>query len=358
MPEIWLNYGSTNTILDIKAENLEQEIKVESNILDDSTIKEKLDSLDISKPFEIAVLNNTSMTHKIINTIFTKCEEKSVPIPKVFTNRNEVVMLKNSLPEGSLVLEFTNSDEIQSNLVFVAETELDGLLGFETVSSRLVKKYGKDIMKEIFNKRSNNRPTPGKINSSAHTIKKFMDEFEISSIEITSTDKGIVGIHVGHPSSMDILPNYAKIITKKIDPTQIIISSTGKYSSNDTLDRSLQTIWNCSGAVQDDGLLILTGESGRGLGSLALQQFVEKRLDINDLKRTEGYIDGLENLFYLQEEQKRIKIGLISILPELYTKSLEIIPFDGIRYATEHILSNYGQNRKISVISDGARILL
>ena len=358
MPEIWLNYGSTNAILDIKAENLGQEIKVESNILDDSAIKDRLDALDISKPFEIAVLNNTSMVHKIIKTIFAKCEEKSVPIPKVFTNRDEIMMLKKSLPEGSMVSEFTNSQEIQTNLIFVAETELDGLLGFETVSSRLVKKYGKDIMKEIFNKRSNNRPAPGKTNSSAHAIKKFTDEFEISSIEITSTQNGIVGIHVGHPSSIDILSNYTKIITKKIDSSQIVISSTGKYASNDTLDRSLQTIWNCSRAVQDDGLLILTGESSRGLGSRALQHFVEKRLDINDLKRTEGYIDGLENLFYLQEEQKRIKIGLISILPESYTKSLEIIPFDGIKYATEYILSDYGQKQKISIIPDGARILL
>jgi len=32
MPEIWLNYGSTEVALDIKAENLEEKIDVEGKI--------------------------------------------------------------------------------------------------------------------------------------------------------------------------------------------------------------------------------------------------------------------------------------------------------------------------------------
>ena len=50
MPEIWLNYGSTEVALHIKAENLEEKIDVENKTLSDSEIKSKLESLDISKP--------------------------------------------------------------------------------------------------------------------------------------------------------------------------------------------------------------------------------------------------------------------------------------------------------------------
>lgn len=53
MPEIWLNYGITDVVLDIKAENLEQKIDSEGKILDDSEINEKLNALDLSKPMEI-----------------------------------------------------------------------------------------------------------------------------------------------------------------------------------------------------------------------------------------------------------------------------------------------------------------
>jgi len=39
MPEICVNYGSTEVALDIKAENLEEKIDVENKTLSDSEIK-------------------------------------------------------------------------------------------------------------------------------------------------------------------------------------------------------------------------------------------------------------------------------------------------------------------------------
>ena len=47
MPEIWLNYGKTEVVLDIKAENLEQKIDVEGKTLSDSEIESKLDALGV-----------------------------------------------------------------------------------------------------------------------------------------------------------------------------------------------------------------------------------------------------------------------------------------------------------------------
>ena len=38
MPEIWLNYGITDVVLDIKAENLEQKIDSDGKIMDDSAV--------------------------------------------------------------------------------------------------------------------------------------------------------------------------------------------------------------------------------------------------------------------------------------------------------------------------------
>ena len=71
MPEIWLNYGKTEVVLDIKAENLEQKIDVEGKTLSDSEIESKLDVLDISKPIELVVLNTSKSVKKnTINSIF------------------------------------------------------------------------------------------------------------------------------------------------------------------------------------------------------------------------------------------------------------------------------------------------
>ena len=57
MPEIWLNYGTNEVVLDIKAENLEQKTEINGTNLSDSEIDSKLETLDISKPTEIVVLN-------------------------------------------------------------------------------------------------------------------------------------------------------------------------------------------------------------------------------------------------------------------------------------------------------------
>ena len=76
MPEIWLNYGKTEVVLDIKAENLEQKIDVEGKTLSDSEIESKLDVLDISKPIELVVLNTSKSVKKILSILFSKYEQK------------------------------------------------------------------------------------------------------------------------------------------------------------------------------------------------------------------------------------------------------------------------------------------
>jgi len=61
---------------------------------------------------------------------------------------------------------------------------------------------------------------------------------------------------------------------------------------------------------------------------------------------------------FLTEIQKRFQVGLVSILPEYYTKKLNIISFGGIKRAMDHILKIQGIKQKVAVVSDAARILL
>ena len=52
MPEIWLNYGKNEVVLDIMAENLDERIEFEKPIIDDSVINENLEALDLSRSEE------------------------------------------------------------------------------------------------------------------------------------------------------------------------------------------------------------------------------------------------------------------------------------------------------------------
>ena len=81
-------------------------------------------------------------------------------------------------------------------------------------------------------------------------------------------------------------------------------------------------------------------------------------MSLERLKKPAKYVDGMEDLLFLTEIQKRFQIGIVSILPEIYTKKLNMISFAGIKRAMDHILKEQGNNQKVAVVSDGARILL
>ncbi len=358
MPEIWLNYGATNVVLDIRAENLDQQLESKGNFLNDLEIGEKLDGLDISKPIELVVLNNSDSVKRTIKAIFEKFEQKSVQKPRILTDKKMVNLIKEYLPEGSSVAEFR--DEISnSSLVFVGEMEFDGLFGFETIATRLIKKFGKESMLSAYEKRKENLPVPGQETENIKIAQNFADGFEITAVEIAANSKGIVDLSVGHPTStMSISKSLLASAENTVEKHRTLMISTGKDTSNDTLGRSLTTLWNCNKAIKDNGLGILLAECTNGIGSEAIQQYLEGRMSLERLKKPAKYVNGMEDLLFLTEIQKRFQVGMVSILPEFYLKKLNIISFAGIKRAMDHILKIQGIRQKVAVVSDGARILL
>ena len=359
MPEIWLNYGITDVVLDIKAENLEQKIDSEGNVLNDSAINERLNTLDLSKPMELVVLHNSKSILKIISSLFTICEQKSKPFPKILTDKKILNLVKSGLPEGSSINEFDDEGIFNSNLVFMGEMEFNGLFGYETISTRLIKKFGQESMLSAYAKRQGNLPAPGQYSESLTEAKKFTDNFEIQGIEIIANSEGIMDFTIGHPSetisSTKILESNS---IKDIGQHKTMVISTGKDASNDNLANSFSSLWNCSNAIKKDGLAILIAECKGGLGSDALQQYLEDRLTLEQLRNPSKYISGMENLLFLSEIQKNFQIGLVSILPEFYAKKLNMISMQGIKYSMDYILKTQGVRQKVAVVTDGARLLL
>lgn len=359
MPEIWLNYGITDVVLDIRAENLEQKIDSQGKIMDDSAINEKLGTLDLSNPMELVVLHNSKSIQKIISSLFTLCEQKSKPFPKILADKQNLNLVKSGLPEGSSIDEFNDVDISNSNLVFMAEMEFDGLFGYETISTRLIKKFGQESMLSAYAKRQGNLPSPGQFPESLEEAKKFTNNFEIHGIELVANSEGIIDFSIGHPS--ETISTTKVLESNSIKDTgqhKTMVISTGKDSSNDNLGKSLSSLWNCSSAIKKDGLAILVAECKGGLGSDAIQQYIEDRLTLQQLQNPTKYINGMEDLLFLSEIQKNFQIGLVSILPEFYAKKLNMIALPGIKSSMDYILKTQGAKQKVAVVTDGARLLL
>ena len=359
MPEIWLNYGNNDVVLDILAENLDEKAAFDSKTMDESLINEKLEGIDLSKQIEIALLNYTDSVQTILTKIFDKCENKSISKPKLLVEKRILPLVKSKNPENTSIIEFEQDEITNSNLIFISEMEFDGLFGFETNSTRLTKRFGKSEMLDAFKKRNNDNPNPGQNLATIQVANNFVDSFDISSIEIISNSNGMIDFSVGHPKSTMSLSNpFAKSCSQTLDARKTFILSTGKDASNQTLSKSLSSLWNCHSAVKNQGLVILLAECLNGLGSESLQQFIDGRLSIEKIKNASQYIDGMENLLYLNELQKKFQIGLVSILPEAYIKKFDIIPFDAVKKGMDYILKNQGMRQKVQIIEDGARTIL
>jgi hypothetical protein len=361
MPEIWLNYGSTDVVLDIKAENLEKQIVPGGVNITDSEIYSKLESLDMSKPTELVILDHSKPIQKVISVLLDICMKKSLPKPNILVDKPHMNFVKNLFSDSSLsISEFETSQFSNSNLIFVGEIEFEGLFGYDTISTKLLRRFGKENMIEAYEKRDGSLPLPGQELKTMDVAKRFTDGFEISAIEIVANSAGLVDISTGHPSSTSyISKSLSSVSVNDIGKHRIAIVSTGKESSNETLSRSLSSVWNCSNAMKEEGLVILFAECKNGLGSDAIQQYVEGRMSLDRLKNPVKYLDGMENLLFLSEIRKKFGIGLVSILPQFYTKDkLGIISFNGSIETMNHILKTYGDRQKITIISDGSHVLI
>ncbi len=359
VPEIWLNYGITDVVLDIRAENLEKKIDSEGAILEDTAINEKLSSMDLSKPMDLVVLHNSRAIQNILSSLFSICEQKSHPFPNVLAEKKIMNQVKAGMPEGSSINEFETDELSKSNLVFMGEMEFDGLFGYETISTRLIKKFGQENMLSAYTKRKGNLPVPGQPTDSFDEANKFTNNFEIQAIEIVANSKGIVDFSIDHPSKTHVLTKTLESIgVQDIERQKSMIISTGKDSSNFDLSKSLSSLWNCASVIQNGGLAILVAECKGGLGSDALQQYIEGRFPLQRLQNPTDYIDGMEALLFLTEVQKNIQVGLVSILPEFYTKKLNLVSLSGIKESMDYILKTQGARQKVAIVPDGARTLI
>jgi len=361
MPEIWLSYGPTDVVLDVMAENLEKQIVSGGVNLTDAEIVSKLESVDLSKPTEFVIMEHSKPVLKIISGLLDICIKKSLPKPKFLVDKSNLNSIKNIFADPTVsISEFNASQFSNANLIFIGEMEFDGLFGYNTMSTKLLRRFGKDNMLEAYEKREGNLPLPGYELQTMQVAKKFTDGFEISSIEIVANQSGIIDIAVGHPSStFSLSKSLSSNAIHETEKHRVAIVSTGKEASNETLSRSLSSIWNCSSVIKDEGLIILLAECKNGLGSEAIQQYVEGRMNLDRLKSPSKYLDGMEDLLFLTEIRKKFGIGIVSILPNLYTKDkLGMIPFSGAKETMDYVLKTYGDRQKITIVPDGSHILL
>lgn len=359
MPEVWLNYGAVDAVLDVRAENLGTIMGASDGALPDDEIGELLSGVDLARSPTLVVLQDTLGVRQVISRLYGICEAESVPFPGILADGATRDSIKPGLPEGSAVQTFqaSSDEELGSDLVFVAEVEPDGLFGYQTICTRLLRKFGGAGMLEAYGKRDADMPVPATDTAPYRIAREFADQFEVTSIEVAGSRKGIGGLQVGHPSSCSPDSLVESYVAGGANSAQTAIGSTGKASSNHTLAHSLPSLWNVWGALRTGGQAVLLAECGGGLGSDSLVRYVEGRIAQDDLLKPEEYVAGMEDVLFLGKVTEEMEVTLVSALPDFYTHKLGIRAVRRSQDALDEILKK-SPRRKIALLPDAARIVL
>jgi hypothetical protein len=240
--------------------------------------------------------------------------------------------------------------------LFVTHSAYDPLFGFEGTPTLLLRNYMKDKMIEAISSRSSNMPSPGNFSEPYRLALSLCEDIDAVSIELLGDSKQISDICWG--SINDTFRYTSSKLSEKpnIEQQRVkseIISPGREPFHHSTLSESLNSLWNCMGILSRNGSPILLSESRNGLGSRALEMFVEKKLP-NSMSPNEGkYIDGQEHLIFLEAMREKYNLGIVSTLPEYYlTTKLGFQTYASLKQALASLLARHGKTHKVALFSD------
>lgn len=361
MPEIWLRYGSTDIVIDIKIENL-NEISKRFKYLTESSIDDALSNFkEIKENTLIFALSPSKASSYVITKIMKFGKEKGLEIKVATWPIFQSVLKKNMLfySVNSQVLqidkfEFLEKIRKYNNIIFVSRTTLDPLFGYSGVPTIILRECENKLMFDVLESRSGDFPRPGIINSSTKIAMEFFEKINTSSIEIISDHQGIIGIHHGEKSNhvfQNAINELHNTMISQTDLTKSIILSAGsEIEQHLTLTHSLYSLWNSIHLLKNNGTIVMFAENSKGIGEGALKMLIEGRINFNEIGRIKKYYCGLEHLIFLNAIRERYRVGIVSSLPHYYIKSkFNFDVHNNGKEVVNTILTRNGKNSKITI---------
>ncbi|MCY3854590.1 MAG: hypothetical protein OXF77_04950 [Thaumarchaeota archaeon] len=357
MPELWLDYGQAEIVIDIRSENLHRQIckPMPITMNNKQQIFEKLNSINIEHFTKIVVFEDTGTILQIIYLIFDIFNKKLKLLPQILVPDEIFQSIKNKIPRAKIekFCEIPNE-----KFILINDAHFDGLFGFSTAATELLKRSKKqDLLLSAYRKRHGDLPAPGKQTIPLKLAREFVANLDVVSIEIITDSNNVHDIIITHPSSISSLSKSLMSSCINIGKQNAMIINYGN-NEKPTFQNTLEALWNCSSTIANNGIAILISECSCGIGSNAIRRLIERRFNVDSLKDPIEYINGMENLLFLSELNKKIKIGLVSILPLYYINQLNLFSFHNGNSSLDYILSNKGIKQKITVVFNARRILL
>ena len=366
MPEIWLRYGSTDVVLDIRFENLANQISANFSVMPDEQLNAAVAGVPLTDNMLLIALSGSKAAAKVITMLAEQARAKglsfTVDVPQKLAGA-----LKASLAGNETIsinrIEYQSLEDRMGkfqNTIMISRAGYDPLFGFSGAPTVLLRNLLADRMAEAFAARKGNRPAPGVQGGPLKIATSAAEGIKATSIELVASN-GVAGVHAGNINEAfyKAISQLQSISTVETDPTKCaIISASGEAGMHSTLATSLNSLWNSIHIVKEGGAAILVAENREGVGGGALQMFIEGRL-LPDQMQSSPYIDGLEHLLFIEELRQKIELGLVSTLPHYYARTkLGLSTYAGMKDILDKLPEKQGKNFKALIVSDADIVLL
>lgn len=359
MPELWLNYGSTDIIVDLKVENLSLVENSNFDILNGEILDQEIESIQLEDNSTIVPLDASNSTVQLVSRLIALAEARGikVSIESILNTRKQ---LANKLQSQSIGTIEKNDEHFQNligdkNTLFISKTNIDPLFGYSGTPVILLREFEQDKMNEAFQSRTDNLPHPAKIGPPIEIANKISEGMNAKSIEIVSNNNGINNVYYG-----DILESFQNAIKKleslAIETEQelksLIVGTNTDTNSSSTLSGSLNLLWNSVNVLKRNAIVVMVSENNKGFGTKAVEKFAYGEIKLEDYKNS-TYIEGLEHIMFINELKEKHNVAILSSLPKYYLKEIfGLDVFSNIQEAAERILQMNGKSHKISIIQD------
>ena len=207
MPEIWLGYGTTNVVLDIKQENLTHFVPT-TQILPKEYLYNFLSDINFLKKTLFFPLSGSKAVIKILSLLIDisnsnpdfEMEIGTYPIifhliRTYFSNYKKPI---TQIEKQDLLEKIKKYNQV----VFISRVYHDPLFGFHGTPSTLLRNSGNNLMNQIISSSSMEFPKPGDVGEPLKIALEFCDQLNIFSIDLVSYNSGIAGIHYGNTISI------------------------------------------------------------------------------------------------------------------------------------------------------------
>jgi len=371
MPEIWLRYGTTDVVLDIRFENLSSQISSSFQQLPEEEISAAIAGIPLTDNMLVIALSGSKAAAKATIMLAEAARAKSfnfaIDVPAKIAGALRASL--SSIAGGSETVSINRIDyqSLQDRMakfqstVIVSSVAYDPLFGFAGAPTALLRNLLADRMAEAFRARQGNVPAPGIEGGPLKVAISGAEGIPATSIELVASSGGIAGIHTGSIAEAfsKAIAQLKSISVVETDPVKCaILSASSEAGAHSTLASSLNSLWNSIHIVREGGSAILVAENREGAGGGALQMFIEGRLKPEQLPQS-PYIDGLEHLLYIEELRQKYELGLVSTLPHYYARTkLGFTTYAGMKDILDKQPEKHGKNFKALVLSDADITLL